>query len=116
MLPEREKPPLSPDGQEGLVKEYLVVPEVPPGVEAKESAGADLQLAKPVVDTQTGQSLLSSVEPQQVRVTLPLTSYQLSQVLNQKLDTAARWLGEQMKRLLRIKNDKFIYQFKNTGA
>ena len=110
MLLEKEKVLPLHSREKSLVSERPVVPEVPKQVEAKESVGADLQLKKPVLDDHTGQALLSSAEPQQVKITLPLTNKQLHQALKQRVNFAARWLGEQVMRLVKIKSRKFIYQ------
>lgn len=110
MLPEKEKIFLPRSQERSLVSEWPMVPEIPKQVEAKESAGADLQLTKPVLDDHTGQALLSSADPQQVRITLPLTSRQLHQALGQRVSFAARWLGEQMRRLMKVRSHRFVYQ------
>ena len=110
MLPEKKE--ISPPRlkEKPLVSEYLVVPEVPKQVEAKESVGADLQLTKPIFNDQTGQAMLSAADPQQVQITLPLTNRQLHQALKQRVNFAARWLGEQVMRLIKMKSRKFAYQ------
>jgi len=110
VLPEKEKiiPPRF--RERPLVSERPVVPEIPEQVEAKESVGADLRLQKPVLDDHTGQTLLSSADPQQVRIVLPLTNRQLHQALKRRVGFAARWLGEQMMRLMKIRSRKFAYQ------
>jgi len=110
VLPEKKEISPSRFEEKSLVSEHLIVPEVPKQVEAKESVGADLQLTKPVFNNQTGQAMLSAADPQQVQVTLPLTNKQLHQALKQRVNFAARWLGEQVMRLIKIKSRKFVYQ------
>jgi len=109
VLPEKKEILPSHPQEKPLVSERLVVPEVPKQVEAEESAGADLQFKKPVLDP-AGQTLLSSAQPQQVKITLPLTHKQLHHALKQRVGFAARWLGEQVMRLVKIRSRQFIYQ------
>ena len=53
---------------------------------------------------------MDNVTPQQVTITLPLTEEEMSRALHLKIIYSLRWLGEWMKRLLKIIGGKFIYK------
>jgi len=92
------------------VVERPITPEVPPEVEHVEAiAGAEISLPQPVTDD-SGGVVMDNVTPQQVTITLPLTEEEMSRALHLKIIYSLRWLGEWMKRLLKIIGGKFIYK------
>jgi hypothetical protein len=95
--------------------EIGITPEVAPEVKdwlTKLEQGEEIKLPQPVTDDQ-GQVLLNNAAPQQVTIVLPLTETEMIRTLHLKLIYAARWLGEQVKRLSQMIGGKFVYKFKN---
>ena len=84
-------------------------PEVPSDIEHVEAvAKGEVYLPTPVTDD-TNQVMLDNAAPQQVTVTLPLTDEEMNRALHLKIIYSLRWLGEWMRRLLKIVGGKFTY-------
>jgi len=63
----------------------------------------DVYLAKPVLDDQTGQVLVTAPSAKKPKITLPLTKQKLIYGLKQKTTEAIRWLAEWCLRLIKMK-------------
>ncbi len=71
----------------------------------------DIYLAKPVIDDQTGQTLVTSSSAKQPKITLPLTEEELIWGIKQKVSEAVKWLSEWCLRVIKINPEKV--EFKN---
>lgn len=97
-----------------VLTEVPETPEVPLKIEHLEAmAGAEVYLPQPVTDDTTGQVILDNAAPQQVTVTLPLTDEEMNRALGLKIIYSLRWLGEWMKRVLKILGGNFSYKPKS---
>jgi hypothetical protein len=88
----------------GEIQRKKVEPEPP-----KEVAGwlervekGDVYLAKPVLDDQTGQVLVTAPSAKKPTIILPLDKEELIVALKQKMSEAVRWLAEWCLRLIKI--------------
>jgi hypothetical protein len=78
------------------VEEIPTTPEVEKKPEFKgymEKVETEPELAKPIVDDYTQQVLLKSAEPQNVKITLPLTSDEAQKGLKMSIWDSMRWLA-----------------------
>jgi len=69
----------------------------------------DIYLAKPVIDDQTGQVLVTSPSAQKPKIVLPLTRQKLILGLKQKTTEAIRWLAEWCLRLIKMKPARVVF-------
>lgn len=84
------------------IQEIPSVPEIPPEIElAQPVPGASTQLTQPVTDDQTGQTLVSSADPQTPQIVLPLTDDQVEIGLKLKVVNSIRWLAVWCIRILK---------------
>ena len=68
----------------------------------------DVYLAKPVVDDQTGQVLVTAPSAKKAKIVLPLDKQKLIYGLTQKTSEAIRWLAEWCLRLIKMKPAKLM--------
>jgi len=68
----------------------------------------DIYLAKPVVDDQTGQTLVTAPSAKKPKIILPLTKQQIVSGLKEKTTEAIRWMAEWCLRLVKIKPKQVI--------
>jgi len=88
---------------EGIKKERLErIPKEIEGWLEKVEKG-DIYLAKPVIDDQTGQTLVTAPSAKKPKIILPLTRQQIVSGLKQKTTEAIRWLAEWCLRLIKIR-------------
>lgn len=66
----------------------------------------DIYLSKPVIDDQTGQTLVSAPSAKQPKIILPLNKQQILDGLKQKISEAIRWLAEWCMRLIKMDPDE----------
>lgn len=87
----------------GIKKEKLE--RIPKEIEGwlKRVEKANIYLAKPVIDDQTGQTLVTAPSAKKAKIILPLTRQQVVSGLKQKTTNAVRWLAEWCLRLIKIK-------------
>jgi hypothetical protein len=71
----------------------------------------DIYLAKPVIDDQTGQPLVSAPSAKKPKITLPLDKEEIIFGLKQKVDEAVKWLSEWCMRLIKMNPERV--EFKN---
>ena len=90
--------------REGKVKKEKLE-RLPKGVEGwlEKVEKGDIYLAKPVIDDQTGQTLVSAPSAKKPKIVLPLTRQQVVSGLKQKTSSAIRWLAEWCLRLIKIR-------------
>lgn len=69
----------------------------------------DIYLAKPVIDDQTGQVLVTAPSAQKPKIVLPLTKQKLIYGLKQKTTEAIRWLAEWCLRLIKMKPAEVVF-------
>lgn len=62
----------------------------------------DIYLAKPVIDDQTGQPLVSAPSTKKPKIILPLDKEELIIGLKQKVSEAVKWLSEWCLRLIKM--------------
>ena len=68
----------------------------------------DIYLAKPVIDDQTGQVLVTAPSAKKPKITLPLTKQKLIYGLKQKTTEAIRWLAEWCLRLIKMRPTEVV--------
>jgi hypothetical protein len=105
-----------PENEKVVLEERAFPKEVEPGVKdwmTKLEAGEDISLPQAVTDDQ-GQVLADNAAPQQVVVTLPMSEEQIEKALKQKIVESVRWLGEWMRRVVRIVGGTFNYKTKQS--
>lgn len=71
----------------------------------------NIYLAKPVIDDQSGQPLVSAPSAQEPNIVLPLNKEEIVWGLKQKVDMAVKWLSEWCMRVIKI-NPKQV-EFRN---
>lgn len=99
-------------GKSGEVKRKRT--EIEP---SKEVAGwlervekGDVYLAKPVIDDQTGQPLVTAPSAKQPKIVLPLDKEELILGLKQKVSEAVRWLAEWCLRLIKMQPERITFK------
>lgn len=65
----------------------------------------DIYLAKPVIDDQTGQILVTSASAKKPKIVLPLDKEELAWGLKQKVSESITWLSEWCLRIIRMYPD-----------
>ncbi|MDD3679382.1 MAG: hypothetical protein PHX72_00775 [Candidatus Shapirobacteria bacterium] len=80
------------------------LPEIAPGVEGylEKIEKEDYFLSDQVVDDQTGQPLVTSIQPQKPKIILPLTLTEYNLGLKESIENSWRWLAEWSKRLIKM--------------
>lgn len=99
---------------EPWVEERSVTPEIAPEIKdhlARVETADEVQLPQPVTDD-GGAPLVSSAQPAQITITLPLDDQVLTLGLKAAVSTSWRWLAEWIKRLLKITGGRFVYKTK----
>jgi hypothetical protein len=71
----------------------------------------DIYLAKPVIDDQTGQTLVTAPSARKPKIVLPLGKEELVWGLKQKVNQAIKWLSEWCLRLIKMNPERI--EFKN---
>lgn len=69
----------------------------------------DIYLAKPVVDDQTGQVLVTAPSAKRPKIILPLTKQKIVYGLKQKTTEAICWLAEWCLRLIKMKPKEVVF-------
>jgi len=70
----------------------------------------DVYLAKPVIDDQTGQSLVTAPSAKQPKIVLPLDKEELIFGLKQKVSEAIRWLSEWCMRIIKMNPERVTFK------
>ena len=76
----------------------------------KIKTAAEIKLPKPVIDD-NGAQILTPAQPQNVKITLPLTNQKTVAGLSKKVNSSFRWLSEWVKRTIKLAGNKFIYKY-----
>lgn len=99
-------------GKSGEIKQKSTEIEPP-----KEVAGwlervekGDVYLAKPVIDDQTGQTLVTSPSAKKPKIVLPLDKDELVWGLKQKVSEAIKWLSEWCLRVIKMNPEKVTFK------
>ena len=114
MISDERKDAPSAGSEKVTYTEAGVTPEVAPEVQdwlTRLEQGEEIKLPQPITDDQC-QVVLANAAPQQTTIILPLTETEMTRALRLKLIYAARWLGEQVRRLSQIMSGKFVYKLK----
>lgn len=69
----------------------------------------DIYLAKPVIDDQTGQTLVTSSSANQPKIVLPLTEEEIAWGLKQKVSEAIKWLSEWCLRVVKMNPERINF-------
>lgn len=70
----------------------------------------DIYLAKPVIDDQTGQTLVTSASAKKPKIVLPLNEEELIWGLKQKVSEAVKWLSEWCLRVIKMNPEKVKFR------
>jgi len=82
----------------------------------------DVYLAKPVIDDQTGQPLVSAPSTKQPKIVLPLDKDELILGLKEKVNEAVKWLAEWCMRVIKMQPENVVFsessknQLQNSGT
>ncbi len=98
---EKEKIEVTKDGEIKRQSTEITPPKEIAGWLERVEKG-DLYLAKPVIDDQTGQSLVTAPSASKPTIILPLTKEELTWGLKQKVDEAIKWLSEWCLRVIKM--------------
>jgi hypothetical protein len=82
----------------------------------------DVYLAKPVIDDQTGQPLVSAPSTKQPKIVLPLDKDELILGLKERVNEAVKWLAEWCMRVIKMQPENVVFsessknQLQNSGT
>ncbi len=70
----------------------------------------DVYLAKPVIDDQTGQPLVTAPSTKQPKIVLPLDKDELVLGLKEKVNDAVKWLAEWCMRVIKMQPERVVFK------
>jgi len=98
-------------GRNGEVKRKSMEVEPPKEVASwlERVEKGDVYLAKPVIDDQTGQPLVTSPSTKQPKIVLPLDKDELVLGLKKKVNEAVKWLAEWCMRVIKMQPENVAF-------